>query len=338
MSRSNKSVSKKEYKCCKCGKTTEKIDNFSKVQSDLYDGFNGYLPICKKCLNQLYIKYCDLYHDHYKALKRICQLYDIYYSESIASAVEDYSPTTIATRYIGKINSLNQFSGKTYDNTIEDEEKAQKFITNLSSSDDVDENKAIKPKEIDKEIIDFFGEGFDDSDYLLLEKSYNKWWRRADLDALTVSQEQLLKNICFDELYLHKARLKGDSTKDLEVTYINNIRACGFQPDKEGQSDDPNNDVVGVMLKNFENDDPVYDVDPEFEDVDKIGLLVDVFFKGHTAKCLKINNALSNLYDKFMKKYTVEPPVIDDDEDTEFLFDDIFSSKVDEENAINEEN
>lgn len=339
MPRSNKSVSKIEYRCCKCGKhTTLPENNFSKSQSELYNGNNGYLSICKVCLNKLYTKYLESYRDHYKAVKRVCQIYDIYYTESIASVVKDYSTSTIMTQYIGKINSLNQYYQKTYDNTIGEEEKAQKIKEAIKLNNNTDNNSVKDTEELDLnlEIIDFFGEGFDNNDYKLLEKSYNKWWKRADLDALTVSQEQLLKNICFDELYMHKARLKGESTKDLEVTYLNNIRACGFQPSsKEGQTEGIDSNVVGVLIKFFENEDPIPEVDPEFEDIDKFGLYLDVFFKGHTAKCLKMKGALSNIYDKFMKRYTVEPPSIEDmeDEDTEFLFDDIFNAKVDEEIA-----
>jgi hypothetical protein len=39
-----------------------------------------------------------------------------------------------------------------------------------------------------------------------------------------------------------------------------------------------------------------------------------------------IKNGLSNLYSKFMKKYTVEKPEYDVDEDSEVLFDAIFGS------------
>lgn len=101
------------------------------MQNPLYEGLDGRLPICKSCLNKLYIKYLESYNDHYKAIKRICQLYDFYYTESIANNVKDCDLKTMVTRYLSKMN-LNQFFDKTYDDTLKDEEKAQKLKEELS--------------------------------------------------------------------------------------------------------------------------------------------------------------------------------------------------------------
>ena len=60
------------------------------------------------------------------------------------------------------------------------------------------------------------------------------------------------------------------------------------------------------------------------QDVDKIGQYIDVFFRGHLAKMMGLKNGLSNIYTKYMKKYTVERPEYEGDEDNEALFDAIF--------------
>ena len=59
-------------------------------------------------------------------------------------------------------------------------------------------------------------------------------------------------------------------------------------------------------------------------DVDKIGLYIDVFFKGHMAKLLNLKNPLQRIYENFMKKYTVTKPEYDEESDSEELFDKIF--------------
>lgn len=76
---------------------------------------------------------------------------------------------------------------------------------------------------------------------------------------------------------------------------------------------------------------PVPEPDEDFKDVDKIGLYIDVFFKGHLSKMMGLKNAFSSLYDRFMSKYTVKKPQYDEDFDSETLFDQIFGSKMDEE-------
>ena len=43
-----------------------------------------------------------------------------------------------------------------------------------------------------------------------------------------------------------------------------------------------------------------------------------------------LKNGFSKLYEQFMKKYTVEKPEYDDDEDNEALFDAIFGGTVDD--------
>lgn len=323
MSRSNKSVSKKEYKCCKCGKTTEKIDNFSKVQSDLYDGSNGYLPICKKCLNQLYIKYCDLYHDHYKALKRICQLYDIYYSESIASAVEDYSPTTVATRYIGKINSLNQFSGKTYDNTIEDEEKAQKAQkaekqnkTNSLENDRVDKELEQDYDETTKDIIAdarrLFGNIVDDEDAIYLKSEFDEWKVRTG--AKTKAEEEIIKNICYNQLSLIKARSNNENTDKIEEILLKNIKAGGWSPDNKDNSSLAEMNL-GLWIQKIEQNRPFDEVDEKYKDIDGLKRMVNVFMVGHLGHSTGLKNVYVPEYEEEMDKYTVYKT--NDDEELE---------------------
>ena len=84
--------------------------------------------------------------------------------------------------------------------------------------------------------------------------------------------------------------------------------------------------TLGTLIQKWENEKPLPDIDPELQDVDRIGLYIDVFFKGHLAKMMGLKNGLSNLYNKFMKKYTVEKPEYKDDENNEALFDAIFGN------------
>lgn len=320
MPRSNKSVSKKEYKCCKCGKTTEKIDNFSKVQSDLYDGLGGYLPICKKCLNQLYTKYCNLYHDHYKALKRICQLYDIYYSESIAATVEDYSPTAIATRYIGRINSLNQYDGKTYEDTIEDEEKAQELEKqnkiNLSENVQVDEELEHGYDEITKDIIAearrLFGNIVDDEDAIYLKSEFDEWKVRTG--AKTKAEEEIIKNICYNQLSLIKARSNNENTDKIEEILLKNIKAGGWSPDNKDNSSLAEMNL-GLWIQKIEQNRPFDEVDEKYKDIDGLKRMVNVFMVGHLGHSTGLKNVYVPEYEKEIDKYTVYKT--NDDEELE---------------------
>ena len=67
----------------------------------------------------------------------------------------------------------------------------------------------------------------------------------------------------------------------------------------------------------------------ELADVDKIGQYIDVFFRGHMAKTLGVKNPFTRLYENFMKKYTVNKPEYNEDDDSEELFEQIFGSDGD---------
>ena len=81
------------------------------------------------------------------------------------------------------------------------------------------------------------------------------------------------------------------------------------------------------MIDKWENTRPLPEIDEELKDVDRIGWYIDIFFRGHLSKMMGLKNGLSNLYAKFMKKYTVEKPEYSDEENSEVLFDAIFGNQ-----------
>ena len=82
--------------------------------------------------------------------------------------------------------------------------------------------------------------------------------------------------------------------------------------------------TFGTLIAKWETERPLPEIDPELEDVDKIGRYIDVFYRGHMAKVLGLKNGLSHIYQKFIEKFTVKRPEYDSDEDSEALFDAIF--------------
>lgn len=83
--------------------------------------------------------------------------------------------------------------------------------------------------------------------------------------------------------------------------------------------------TFGQLIEKWEQEKPIPEPSDEFKDVDKIGQLIDVFFKGHLAKMMGIKNAFSATYDRFMQKYTVTKPEYEDSEFSEEIFDRLFS-------------
>ena len=172
--------------------------------------------------------------------------------------------------------------------------------------------------------IDFFGSGFTDEDYKYLKREYDDWTARHECN--TKAQEEVFKRICFKQLEILKATRRGEETKNLDATFQNLLDTAKLQPKQNSGEATADNQTLGTLIDKWENERPLPEIDEELRDVDKIGRYIDIFFKGHLAKMMGLKNGFSNLYNKFMKKYTVEKPEYNDEENSEVLFDAIFGN------------
>lgn len=322
MARTNKS----KCTCFFCGK--EYVDtNYYKSNSKFY-GNIGKVPYCKQCIEKFYQYYFDKYTNEgcltpeRNAVKRLCAAFDIYYKEDAYNAAIDSAKKremniTPMGAYM-KMIQLSQYKGKSYDNTVSDEEKnnfSTSITTDVSSSRNVDEAT-----------MKFFGIGFSDDDYEFLKEQYDDWVARHE--CKTKAQEEVFKRICFKQLEILKATRRGEDTKNLDATFQNYLDTAKLQPKQNSGDTTADNQTFGTLIDKWENERPLPEIDEELKDVDKIALYINIFFKGHLAKMMGLKNGLSNLYNKYMKKYTVEKPEYDNDENSDALFDAIFGGDL----------
>ena len=161
---------KRLYYCTACGKSFKKQDsNFCKSLSPLFAGNNGYVHICKKCTDKLYYNLVDYFSkNEEKAMDRMCQLFDWYYSDEIFAATRKISADrSRVCAYPAKIN-LPQYEakGKTYVDTIAD--RANNVIHSL---DELDEMKADGQTGITKAMFERWGQ-VSTEDIIALEDHY----------------------------------------------------------------------------------------------------------------------------------------------------------------------
>ena len=140
----------------------------------------------------------------------------------------------------------------------------------------------------------------------------------------------MFKQICFTQLELQRAMRAKLDTKDLNATLLKQLEAAKLQPKQNKGDTTSETQTFGTLIDKWENTRPIPEIDEDLKDVDKIGLYLDVFFKGHLAKMMGMKNGLSRLYEKYMAKYTVKKPEYNDDEDGEALFDAIFGKSINE--------
>lgn len=326
-----------KLKCLRCNKDLN-IKEFYHSASEFYKSTNK-MPYCKECLEDLYEVFYEKYkkmgylNADRKAVERICMAMDIYYDDEVFDkAINDEKfkvRNSIMPMYMKNV-SLTQYRKYNYDDTIYNKYKNMK-VNNSSVDNSMSisiQHDAMTKAEIDK-AEKFFGSGFEKDDYVFLQEQYDDWVTRHECQ--TKAQEELFKQICFVELDLLKAHRLNEDTKDLNKTYLELLNAAKLQPKQNTGETVADNQTFGTLIDKWENTRPLPEIDEDLRDVDKIGLYINIFFKGHLAKTMGLKNGLSNLYNKYMKKYTVEKPEYKDDENSEALFDAIFGGDLNNE-------
>jgi hypothetical protein len=310
--------------CSCCGKEF-KLTNFYNASSE-WGFFNGKIPVCKDCIEKIYLSYLRQYRNEGRknslqdAIRRVCMGLNVYYNDSIYYKIYRETKTekediSLLSAYFQMLQ-LYQYSKKNYDNTILEDR-----VNNTVGLSQTGDEKSISEK-----TIKFFGKGFSNEDYLFLQEQYDDWTARHECN--TKSQEEVFKQICFTQLKLTKSEQKGEDTKDLNATFLKQLEAAKLQPKQNKSETTSETQTFGTLIEKWENERPIPEPEEEYKDVDKIALYIDVFFRGHLAKMMGLKNGLSHLYDKYMKKYTVTKPEYDSDEDSEALFDAIFGNSA----------
>lgn len=321
-------TTKSKCTCFYCGK--EYVDtNYYKSHSEFYSNI-GKVPYCKQCAEKFYQYYYEKYTNEgcltpeKNAVKRLCMAFDIYYKEdAYNAAIDSAKKREMNISPMGaymKMIQLSQYKGKSYDNTISDEEK-EDFVASIPTnvSDD---------RQVDESTIKFFGVGFTDEDYGFLKEQYDDWVARHE--CKTKAQEEVFKRICFKQLEILKATRKGEDTKNLDATFQNLLETAKLQPKQNAGDTTADNQTFGTLIDKWENERPLPEIDEELKDVDKIGYYIDTFYKGHTCRMLNVKNAFSNLYSSMMKKFTVSKPeynLDEEDYDSELNFDTLFGDQ-----------
>ena len=298
-------------RCANCGEWWGKKNYYS---SRKYK--TGIFPVCKKCILakvEQRKKSTDEPHETKESVIDICREMDILYHdtyyETCCKAVESGAGDNVKKspflQYIVAIMSLPQYRGKTFaDSEFPIELTGNKFKVKQST-------------------IKRFGEGFTNSDYMFLQDEYEDWVSKYECN--TKAQSELFERLCFKKLEIHKATLAGKSTKDLDESYQKLMNTANITPRQNSLDTLSEGQNFGQMIQRWEDEKPIPECDPELRDVDHIGQYIDVFYKGHMAKMLSLKNSLQNIYESFMKKFTVERPEYNEEEDSEELFDKIFN-------------
>ena len=310
------------YYCHGCN-TFQSKNNFYKSAKNA----SGYFHLCKKCTLEAatdYNKKDKTYKDNREKTIHVLRMMDkpfvdSLYEDILKAVKADVGERSVETgwqRYITTISSLPQYNKDTFANS------------DFGLHTETVENDDEEIKEMIQAGRKRFG-SYPNEDLFFLENEYEDWVTRYPCD--NKAQEELFKRVCFKQLEIDRATKQGRETKDLDKSLQDLLSSLGIKPSQSSSDALTDSKSFGELIKVWENEKPIPEPEDAWKDVDRIGLLIDVFFKGHLVKMLNLKNAFSSIYENFMAKLTVTRPNLQEDEETENIFAEIFGEKMAEE-------
>lgn len=294
-----KAMASDEGYCRRCKKIMPL--NYFYEATNLNLDTNGRMSICKKCCNEIFDQYFAIYNDLEKAIYLTCQDLDIRFNKDALKATRTHIDSALGNGrdvnsifgvYKSKLSSIAKQNGLT-SFRFRDSDKLDEEIEKELESDFV----------VTPEIIEFWGAGFNKSEYEFLQNKYNEYAYTYECE--TPVMREYLKQAAFECLEIHRRRIaRDDATKNLQN--LNKIlESCNIKPN---QSNGFEEETFGTLIKKWENEEPIPEPDPAWQDVDGIGKYIRVYFLGHLCKMLGIKNEYAQEYEEEMARFRVERP------------------------------
>ena len=262
-----------------CGGQTTSATDFYKSYSEMYEDI-GHLPICKKCLLDLYNKYLDEYDDNlYKTMKRLCAMYDIYYNDAIVKSCGTDHDTALGKYF--KVYNMSQYRGRTFDDSLKEGVHLNDLnigVTVKMGKDDNGDDTPIVEQFVPEEWKKKWGAGFDYIDYQNANE-HDRMLHESNPQCDS-NQEIFITQICYTYMKLMKALRDDDNKayKELSELYLKQFKETGLKTVKDDT--EAKEFVAGVTISTIEKYTPAefYKDQKLYKDYDGIGQKIKRFF------------------------------------------------------------
>lgn len=299
--------------CVRHGGKPMRVTNFYMASDlSLYRGL-GYLPICKKCLYEIIEDYSNKHKDMKLAMYHMCRLIDVgfnnnLYDSALEKGVDD--SRKIFQSYIVQYNSLGVL------NNIQSSFDDGEHIGNediICGEEEVEE-EIFTPTDIDfeltAEIVNFWGRGLDKDEYLFLINEFHEYTSSYECDS--PAMERLLQQAAYESLEIRRKRESRDPADKNLKNLQDLLGAANIKPVQETGADANDQVTFGTLIKKWENEEPIPDPLPEWEDKD-VFKYVRVWFLGHLSKMIGLDNPFEEEYKDELNKHTVDTPFEEED-------------------------
>lgn len=316
-------------KCISCGMETNSESRFPYAESNIYMSNGHRLPICSNCLNALYNIEDMKYESHRETYRRLCMMFDLYYSDKMADyAYRDSTDNTRMTIYCKKIHTPAYF-GKTYSDTI-NEDGGIILKQSVEETEVVPEPEPVDTEneiEVSQEIKDFWGFGLQNKQYHFLDVKLQEWLRKVETGN-DPAYESILRNVCFLELKIQETMADGGDISKLLREYNSLLGSLKLQPKQNDVKEMSDSMCFGNLIREWEETEPIPEPSEEFKDVDGVGHYISVWFLGHLCKMMGVKGSYDKVFDEYKEevaKYEVSKPEYTEEDDNS-RFKGLFSS------------
>lgn len=301
-----------DYRCTCCGELYhEQPANFYRTRNPLYRANNGYLTVCKRCMNDLYNKYVMRFDSEDAAIERVCDMFNLPFRDTIVQgSFRRVGEETRLDCYMRRV-MMPAYMNDTYDDVIlARREEAAKIKDPEQITEEHDTYDLQK-------LLRFWGPGFEDNELVFLQDEYNDW--RTRYECQSKAQEEIFKNISRLQLMANRAQEKGNTKAYMEaVKLIQDLTGdANIKPSKVNDNTLADQNTFGTLIKKWEEHDPIADPDPAWQDVDGIKHYITTWFLGHLCRIFGVKNDAADEYEREVEKYTVHPPEYTDDEEAD---------------------
>ena len=212
-----------------CGK--ERAESFFfRVDSPLFP--DGRINICRDCVRK------EINVDNIeRVIGFLRQIDKPFYQDEWDKALQGRDSKHPIGAYLGKINSLQQYKGKTFSNSDGVDGVGKVDISSINSPDVVEATNG-KMIHYSEELVDKWGTGYNKKEYLVLEKFYQDM--RATHEIHTPTHIDMLKQLAYLTVDRDKLRRERDwnNYNKISKTYEDMMKSAGFRPvDRKGIDD-----------------------------------------------------------------------------------------------------
>lgn len=248
--------------CVECGVTKELSKNFYKVNS--IKAIDGRLMICKTCLTNKIPDDTDI-----DTVKSVFREFNIPYIARYWKSAQNSNKATVG-HYISMLSSLQQVKNTTTSMTPDE-------IMMSASPEYSEEDFESDDFLVTKEMVDFFGSGFKNTEYRKMIETYDRYCEiyPSDLPA----QRNYYKYIAITDIQASKALTDGKMTDFAKVmdTYSKLHSDAKIKPVQDLSAEDRFG-TLGTFIEMIERDEPIDEALPQFQDVDGIRNYIETFF------------------------------------------------------------